>query len=73
MISPRRLEALKNLFQEDAIQISDADVLEVGHWLLKRARSVCDPIPSDKQAIYQNIVDEMRVFKGPSQKRNGTG
>ena len=68
MISPQRLEELKILFHEDGIEISGADALEAGHWLLERARSVCHPIPSDKQSVYQNIVDEMRVLKGLHKK-----
>lgn len=68
MISPQKLEELKILFQEDNIEISDADTLESGHWLLERARSVCYPIPSDKQSVYQNIIDEMLAFRGLHKK-----
>jgi hypothetical protein len=68
MISSKQLEQLKILFQEDGIEISDEIAVKAGHWLLERARSVCLPIPSDKLSTYQNIIEEMKVFRGLHKK-----
>ena len=68
MISPEQLEQLKILFHEDGIDVSDEALLQAGLWLLERAKAVCVSIPSDKQSIYQNIVEEMKVFRGLHKK-----
>jgi hypothetical protein len=64
MVSSKQLERLRNLFREDGIEISDEALLETGLWLLGRAKAICVPIPSDKEPIYQEIVDEMRTLRG---------
>ncbi len=64
MISQKQLTQLKMLFREDDVEISDEAAVEVGHWLLERARSVCRPIPPDKLSTYRNIVEDMRAIHG---------
>ncbi|HTY11496.1 MAG TPA: hypothetical protein VMF88_10530 [Bacteroidota bacterium] len=68
MISSKRLEQLKILFQEDGIDASDEALVQTGQWLLERAKTACAFIPSDKQSIFQNIVEEMEVFRGLHKK-----
>ena len=64
MIAAKRLDELKSLFHEDGIDLSEGAAVEVGHWLLERAKSVCVPIPPEKQCTYKNIAVEMQTFEG---------
>jgi len=63
MISPNRLNELKLLFEEDGVHLSDAVALEIGLWLLERARSVAVRIPPDKAHLLENIQAEMASFR----------
>ena len=69
MISQERLEKLKQLFNEDGIDISDAHALEAGLWLIERVKAVCIPIPPDKEALYHEIAKEIEplwaLYKAP--------
>ena len=59
MISEKQMIKLKTLFQEDGIELSDASALEVGQWLLARARLVATKIPDDKKDVFIRLKDEI--------------
>jgi hypothetical protein len=58
MIPPRRLSELKQLLAEDGLMLTDAQVLEIGLWLLARVRPILRPIPLDKMALFATIKSE---------------
>jgi hypothetical protein len=59
MISSGRLEELKRLFKEEGLELSDSAVLEVGIWLLERAKSINAEVPREKDSLFQKIITEM--------------
>lgn len=63
MISPIRLQELKQLFSEDGFELSDRSVLEIGLWLLERAKSVAVKIPYQKIPTFKKTEGEMVSFQ----------
>lgn len=63
MIAKEHLSKLKTLFAEDGISLSDDSALEVGLWLLERARSVAVKIPSQNLPVLKKIEGEMASFR----------
>lgn len=60
MIPNKRLEDLKQLFKEEGRDISDADAITVGTWLLARAKSVPYEIPAGKEEEWKEILAQAR-------------
>lgn len=63
MIPANRLEKLKLLFAEDGITLTDAEALEIGHWLVARVRPVLHPVPLDKMAQFATIRSEAKAIR----------
>ena len=63
MISAARLEELKKLFAEDGITLTNAEVLEIGLWLVARTRPVLAVVPLDKVAQFGRIKRETRAMR----------
>lgn len=58
-ISKERLEELRKIYKEETGKEMSMDAaLEVGIWLLERARSVARPIPEEKVHIFEEIKKE---------------
>jgi hypothetical protein len=66
MIPANRLDELKTLLAEDGITVTDADVLEIGLWLLSRIRPVLTVVPLDKVAEFDTIKGEMETIRNPA-------
>ena len=58
MIPPEGLAALKQLFAEDGITLTDAQALEIGLWLLARVKPILRPIPLDKMELFATMRSE---------------
>jgi len=63
MISVNQLDELKKLFAEDGITLTDAETLEIGHWLLARVQPVARPISLDKMPIFATIKNEVDAIR----------
>lgn len=63
MISPERLEKLKQIFVDDGVTLTDAKALEIGLWLLARIRPVLTPIPLDKRGEFTIIKGEIEAIR----------
>ena len=63
MIPDDRLEKLKQLFVEDGITITDKEALEIGLWVVARVRSVLQPLPLDKLALFATIKDDTKAMR----------
>jgi len=63
MIPVDQLEKLKKLFAEDGITLTNAEALQIGLWLVARARPVLKPIPLDKMALFATIRSEAKAMR----------
>lgn len=70
MISAERLEKLKKLFVEDGIDLTDAEALQVGLWLIARVKLVLRRPPLDKRDLFGTIKKEMTTLKRTTHFRN---
>jgi len=61
MIPADRLEKLKELFAEDGITLTNAEALEIGLWLVARARPVPKPVPLGKMVLFAIIRSEAKA------------
>lgn len=58
MISADQLNRLKALFAQDGTNVTDAQALRIGLWLLARVRPIVCPLPLDKTELFATIKRE---------------
>jgi hypothetical protein len=63
MIPANRLDELKNLLAEDGITLTNAEVLEIGLWLVSRIGPVLTVVPLDKAAKFDTIKGETKAIR----------
>jgi hypothetical protein len=62
-IPAERVLVLKQLFAKEGIELTEAQALEIGFWLLARIKPILRPIPLDKMESFVTIRDEVEAIK----------
>src|SRR5690348_4929110 len=57
-----QLKKLKELFREDGIELTDAQALEIGLWLLARVRPIMRSPSGDKELL-KSIEEEIGAIR----------
>lgn len=68
VISDERIQQLKGLFAKDGIELSEATALEIGAWLLARAKSISRAIPIAEKELFRTIKATTMGKTLPSRK-----
>lgn len=63
MIPADRLEKLKQMFAEDGSTVTDAEVLEIGLWLLARVQPILQSVPLDRSALFDIMKNEAESIR----------